>query len=271
MFEFIVIVESSADARTATKLAERIFVEKVDWLEDDNLQYLFQWSGLQNGTQHSCWSDIGKIINDAKGLGYKPPRFLGHGRDGVPYKADGASSIKVINLVQHFLRKKRQIKAILLIRDLDNQPERRQGLEQARSEHINGQHKLEIVIGTADRMREAWVLNGFIASNQAEEQILEEIKRNLKFDPCIESHKLRSTSWEEPDRIRNPKVVVEQLTGRDMIREQQCWEETSLELLRERGIDTGLAAYMCEVEQRLLKFISSNDDNNSHSPTTPGP
>lgn len=66
MTEFIVIVESGADARTATKLAERVLVEKVDWLDEDNLQYFFQWSGLQNGTQHSCWSDIGKIIDEAK-------------------------------------------------------------------------------------------------------------------------------------------------------------------------------------------------------------
>ena len=51
--EFIVIVESGADARTATTLAERVLVEKVDWLDEDNLQYVFQWSGLQNGTKHS--------------------------------------------------------------------------------------------------------------------------------------------------------------------------------------------------------------------------
>ncbi len=54
-----------------------------------------------------------------------------------------------------------------------------------------------------------------------------------------------------------------------MIREQECWEDTSLELLRERGIHTGLAAYIYEVEQRLIKIILSNDDNNTHTPTTP--
>ena len=85
MFEFVVIVESSADARIATKLAERVLLEKVDWLEYDNIQYIFQWSGLQNGTEYSCWSDIGKIIDDMKALGYKPARFLGHGRDGVRF------------------------------------------------------------------------------------------------------------------------------------------------------------------------------------------
>ena len=273
MVEFIVIVESGADARTATKLAERILVEKVDWLEDENLQYCLQWSGLQNGTQHSCWSDVKKIIDDAEEqLKYKPARFLGHDSKGVPLKADGAASIKVLNLV-HFLQRTRQIReirAVLLIRDLDNQPEqRREGLEQARSEHINRQPQLEIVIGAANPKREAWVLNGFEPSNEGEKQILQEIKTLLHFDPCTESHKLRSTSREERDRIRNPKVVVEKLTGGNMEREQQCWEDTSLERLRERGIHTGLTDYIREVEQRLIKIISSNDDNNTHTATTP--
>jgi hypothetical protein len=141
------------------------------------------------------------------------------------------------------------------IRDLDNQPERREGIEQARSEHIDRQPRLEIVIGTADRMREAWVLNGFIPLDLEETQILEEIRGRLSFDPCEEAHRLRSNSREYPDRIRNPKVVLEKLTRMDGLREQQCWEETSLDRLRERGCQTGLTDYLDEIEQRLIPVI----------------
>ncbi|WYL97937.2 MAG: hypothetical protein HEQ35_22320 [Gloeotrichia echinulata IR180] len=254
VIEFIVIVESGADARTATKLAERILIEKVDWLEDDNLQYCFKWCGLQAGTEYSCWKDISKILESLELSGLRLPRYRGHHSPGVPLKADGAASIKVLNLIR-YLQKTRQIRAVILIRDLDNQPERREGIEQARLQHTNLESKLEIVIGAAAPKREAWVLNGFIPSNQQEEQIIEEIKTKLSFDPCIESHRLRSTSQEEPDRIRNPKVVVEVLTSQNMEREQQCWEETSLELLRQRGVHTGLKDYICEVEQRLAPII----------------
>ncbi|QLE47566.1 hypothetical protein FD724_05135 [Nostoc sp. C057] len=256
MFEFIVIVESGADSRTATKLAERVLKEQIDWLEPDLIKHIFHWRGLEEGTEYSCWSDVDKIIDDAKEkIRYKSSRFLGHHNKGVPFKADGAISIKVLKLVD-FLQKTRQIKAVLFIRDLDNQPERREGLEQARSEHINRQPQLKIVIGTANPKRESWVLNGFIPSNQ-EEQILEGIKTRLNFDPCIDSHRLRSTSQKEPDRIRNPKVIVEQLTGKDMKREQQCWEDTSLKILRERGVHTGLTAYIQEIEQHLIPIILS--------------
>jgi hypothetical protein len=256
VIEFVVIVESGADARTATKLAERVLKEKFDWLDDDILQHCFQWNGLEEGTEFSCWRDIIKIIDDAKSqIKYKPSRFIGHSK-GVPLKADGAASIKVLNLVR-FLQRIRQIKAVIFIRDLDNQPERKEGIEQARSEHINKTPKLEIIIGAADPKREAWVLNGFIPSNQQEEQILEEIKNQLSFDPCIESHRLRATSEKEPERMRNVKVVVEQLTG-NMEREKLCWEETNLKHLRERGVDTGLTDYICEVEERLAAILWSD-------------
>ena len=257
MIEFIVIVESGADSRTATKLAERVLKEKFDWLDDDILQHCFQWTGLEEGTEFSCWRDIIKIIDDAKSqIKYKPSRFIGHSK-GVPLKADGAASIKVLNLVR-FLQKTRHIKAVIFIRDLDNQPERKEGIEQARSEHINKTPKLEIVIGAADPKREAWVLNGFIPSNQQEKQIIEEIKNKLSFDPSIESHRLRATSEKEPERIRNVKVVVEQLTGNDMEREKLCWEKTKLKHLRERGVHTGLTDYICEVEERLAAIIVSD-------------
>ncbi|MEA5609298.1 hypothetical protein [Nodularia spumigena] len=66
MIEFIVIVESGADARIATKLAERILRKQFDWLDDDSLQYYFKWTGLEEGREYSCWRDIKKIIDDAK-------------------------------------------------------------------------------------------------------------------------------------------------------------------------------------------------------------
>ncbi|MDY6939899.1 MAG: hypothetical protein SWY16_19875 [Cyanobacteriota bacterium] len=253
MNEFIVIVESNADARTATELAERILVENVDWLERENVKYLFRWSGLQENTSNSCWKDINKILNNFKqNSKFRPPKFLGDRRE--PLKADAAISIKILNLVR-FLQKERAIKAVLLIRDLDNQPERRDGLEQARMQDFDRKPKLEVILGTANRMREAWVLNGFIPANPQEEQLLAKIKQQLTFDPCTESDKLRSTSRENRDRWRNPKVIVEALTGQEMERERQCWEETRLAILRERGVKTGLADYIGEIEERLIPLV----------------
>ncbi len=270
MSEFIVIGESGADARIATKLAERVLIEKIDWLDDDTLQYYFQWTGLEEGTEYSEWTNINKIVESFKSSGLNVPRYRGHHSHGVPLEADGASARKVLKLVLSLQKKLRiQIKAVIFIRDIDHEPERKIGLEQARLEHskidieqarlenINQIPKLEIVIGIPDRNREAWVLNGFIPSNQKEQKLLEEIKSNLTFDPCTESHRLRANLMKEPERNRNTKVVLKKLTQEDIEREKQCWEDTSLEILRERGVNTGLTDYLQEVEQRLVAIILS--------------
>lgn len=257
MIEFIVIVESSADARTATYLAERVFLEKIDWLEREQLLYLFRWSGLKENSAHSCWKDIVDILKWAEERGIQMPRFRGRRKNRMPpLKYDAANSIKILNLIGYFQRT-REIKAVLFIRDLDNQPARRAAIEQVRNERKNTQNSLKIVIGTADKMREAWVLNGFVPSNPEEIQRLAELKARLPFDPYEESHRLRSNSKEEPSRIRNPKFVVEMLTDGDMERKRQCWEETSLEILRPRGIHTGLTAYLDEIERFLIPLIGA--------------
>lgn len=253
MIEFVVIVESSADARTATKLADRILVQKIDWLDAEMLQHLYQWSGLEGDTENSCWKNIDDITKRLADK-FKFPTI----RSNKKFKSDGQSANKIIKLISFLqYKQKREIKAVIFMRDLDNQPQRREHIEQARLEQIDRQPKLAIIIGTADRMREAWVLNGFIPSNQEETRILEDIKTELTFNPCEESHRLRSNSWEEPDRIRNPKVVVEKLTGGKMEREQECWEDTPLELLRKNGVHTGLTTYINEIEERLIPIIGS--------------
>jgi hypothetical protein len=255
MIEVVVIVESRADAITAKKLAERVLVEKVDWLEPESLEHLFKWSGLEVGTEHSCWKDTADIIDRAKKAGIPMPRFLGHGKTGA-LKADGAAAMKIMNLIKLLnLKEQRKIEAVIFIRDLDNQAQRRQGIEQARSEHEDRQPQIEVIIGTADRMREAWVLNGFVPLDSEEKRVLAQIKTKLSFDPCEEAHRLRDDLGED----RNPKLVVKKLTVGNIIREQQCWEETDLEILRSRGSNTGLRAYLNEVEQRLVSILDRSD------------
>ncbi|MEB3342609.1 hypothetical protein [Okeania sp.] len=245
MNECIVIVESKADARTATKLGDRLLLEKVDWLEEEQLQDFFQWSGLEENIEYSCWKDIKRIIENS---GVKIPKTRG------AKGADGAAAKKILKFVSCLQKtRQRQIKAVVFIRDLDDQPERKESIEKVRSEYSDRQFK--IVMGMANRNREAWVLNGFIPLDKSEAKILEEIKSELKFDPCEESHRLCSNSKEETKRMRNPKIVLEKLTRGEFERERKCWEETSLETLQKRGVSTGLTDYMNEVENQLTSII----------------
>lgn len=153
--------------------------------------------------------------------------------------------------------KQRNIQAVLLIRDLDNQPERRNGLEQARGDFQNDD--LQIVIGVADPKREAWVLNGFISQNEGEHKICQEIHQEIGFDPCLEAQRLHGSSRRgDEQRRRDAKVVLEYLTQGNYEREKSCWCDTPLEILMERGQHTGLADYIAEVRERLLPILRNS-------------
>ena len=254
MSEFCVIAEDFADFQTATHLAERVLLEKIDWLERDYLPSQFSWSGLEENTEYSRWQDIRQIIEQFKQRGLSVPRYLGFAKDG-PFKADGAAASTVLNLIRVLQRKKqREIKAVVLIRDMDTQPERKEGLRQAREEQAD----LRIVIGMADPKREAWVLNGFEPLNAEEKRLLRETTEQLKFHPCKESHRLRTTAKTEPERQRNAKFILEQLTGGDDSRESKCWEKTSLDILLARGEQTGLSEYLKEVERELIPLLDNS-------------
>ena len=250
MPELIMIVESAADFRIASDIANRIFSEKIEWIEG-YLKTTFKWSGLEGENEFSCWRDIGKVIKDARNQGIRLPRFLGHNQK---LKADGAIALRALQLIAR-LKGERDIAAVIFIRDLDNQPDRRIGLEQARTEGEERTFPVVVAIGTANCKREAWVLNGFRPSDTVERASLAEFQKMLTFDPTTESHRLRETTFQQPDRTRNAKVVLDELTKSDSRREESCWLETSLALLKERGIHSGLTDYMTEVEERLVPLL----------------
>ncbi len=115
-----------------------------------------------------------------------------------------------------------------------------------------------MVLATPDPEREAWVLGGFVPGNPEEEKRLKKEVKQLGFDPCVESHRLRGRAGKAAGQEkRDIKKIVKRLTGGDWDREKACWEITPLELLEERGRASRLAAYLREIEERLLPLLVS--------------
>ena len=71
MTEFVIIVESEADFRTASELANRIFIEQIEWIEPYLPQQL-QWRGIVGETKFTCWKDIRSIYDEMKSRGIRP-------------------------------------------------------------------------------------------------------------------------------------------------------------------------------------------------------
>jgi hypothetical protein len=143
-----------------------------------------------------------------------------------------------------------ELEAVLLIRDQDDQEDRRDGLEQARREDHEG---LVIVIGLAIVEREAWVICGFEPQNEDEQTRLDGERQTLGFYPHERSHEL--TACKDDTAPRSPKRVLRALTDGDFDRERHCWNNTLLARLRETGTENGLVQYLNEVRTRLAPLI----------------
>lgn len=253
-----VVVESEADFRTATEIAERIVAEKHEWIEpflptigtlEDPADSVLQWRGLEAGTSFSRWDKTADIYAQARQNGIRVPRFpRGQDKDKKS-DYDSVAARKVMTYLLK-LQEKMPVDAVVLIRDVDSQPQRHASLTQVRDAFAA--ENVVMVVGTADAKREAWVLNGFVAADEREQARLDTLTKTLTFDPCLAAERLRAT---DKGDARNVKTVLDTLTENSFEREAACWRETPLDMLRERGEKTGLTAYMQEVEDRLPPLL----------------
>jgi hypothetical protein len=236
---FAVVYEAEADFRTATELADRVLIEAFDWLEE-YIDQQREWIGQVFGDQRLTWTTISRL---ARERGLHP---WGH-FDGQPGMADAVAARRAIFYLRETVP---DLDAIVLIRDQDDQHERRTGLEQAREENKT---PIVIVIGLAIVEREAWVISGFEPQNDEETARLDAERQILGIDPRSRSHEL--TAGKNDNATRSPKRVLQQLSGNDKDRERRCWMDTPLEQLHERGGENGLRDFLLEVKDKLAPMF----------------
>ncbi len=242
---FAVVHEAEADFQTATELADRVLVEAIDWLDDDLLDGQRRWVEMVPVERRLTWKAIKQLAREAG--------IQAHGHfdaDTGEREAgliDAAAARRAILYLRHAFP---DLSAVVLIRDQDNQPERRGGLEQARDNDRSG---IVIVIGLAVMERECWVISGFDPQDDEESGRLEEERQTLGCDPRLHSHELMAGN--DDYAPRSPKRVLRNLCGNNRGRERQCWTNTPLDRLRERGGVNGLAAYLGDVRERLAPLI----------------
>lgn len=248
--EFVVIVEGPDDARTACALADRVIVEEgPHWLTPHTRDTMRTWTGLLPETDDfTQWADVKELAQSRVG------RNLGFPKSGKPGGADLAQARKAIKL-HALIRDDDDAPTLLLVRDTDGERDSRSDFEQARRQPETPGW-LTVVVGVAAPKREAWVLHGFDPQDADEEERLSEMKQELGCDPRTEAHTLDASATGAQN---NAKRVLGELVRSDE-REQQCWTATELSVLRKRGRETGLTAYLEEVEERLLPLFRSRPE-----------
>jgi hypothetical protein len=243
---FVVVYEARRDYEHATELADRVMVESVDWLEESWLDSNRQWIGDDIGGGYLAWKSI---PNKARELG-----IFVHGHfEGVPGQPDALAARRAIAYV---LARFEPVDAVLLIRDQDDQPERQQGLQQGVDHHVG---RALVVIGLAIPERECWVISGFDAEDDDEQQRLDSVTKALGADPRVTSHEL--TACKNDQALRSPKRVLTALTGENRERQRKCWLEASLDVLEARGHRNGLKDYLNEIRADLVPLITGRQPN----------
>lgn len=246
--EFVIVAEGEPDVDTACDLADRVLhAEPPPWLRMEEIRQMRTWTGLDAQTEYTKWMDVGDLYEKTP----RTPRYLGHEREGQSNTHDYAAAQHVLLLADHFATvENRQISAVVLIRETDDQASQRtQSLMNARKDHSSD--RFEVVLGIARPKREAWILNGFEPQTDAEEKLLQQERQNLPVDPLTECHELTASGETAQNSC---KRVVQVLTDGDSDRERACWQQTDLDLLRERGEYTGLADFLEEVERLIPLF-----------------
>lgn len=257
MRRLLVICEARRDFDVASTLCERVLRERgPDWHRDymeHSSAHLLEWTGTDATQPFLRWKDLASVRT---ALGVRPPLGRFSGERGAP---DALAARTALAIARHLQRAKpaQPIDAVVLVRDLDDQPERRDGLEQARIEARVHAPQMPVLVGAAFPEIEAWLIEGFDPKSREEEALLAQLRQDLGFDPRSSTSSL--TAKHDHDR-KGCKRVLKVLTQGSPDRAERCFREAPLDMLTNRGGASGLARLLSEAETILLPLCLAPDE-----------
>ncbi|MCB9690240.1 MAG: hypothetical protein H6736_00345 [Alphaproteobacteria bacterium] len=239
MTRIAVAAESRGDAGWIHDLIDRVLVEAVKWLEPEQLPYVRSYpDDLQLDLHHAFQRAR------AKGLS-----VYGHFR-GEP----GASDAQMFRAALALLADEYQPPdAAVLSRDLDDDPDRRRGLEQARAA---AEWPFAVLGALANPEIEAWQVAAFEPDSEDEREILKSLRKDLGFQPHEHPERLTST---HDASLKDAKRVCKILFAHRDARE--AWLQVPLERLVERGDSCGLADFIADARSALPSLLDARPND----------
>jgi hypothetical protein len=218
----------------------------------DILESCRAWSGLHADTRWYKYLsedayDLRPITID--GVTIKPQGWIA----GEPLKPEAGMWRKVL---LQFCHADPPPDIVVLARDLDGDLERRTGIEQVRNGY---RWPFPIVVAAPEPEIEGWIVSGFVPGSDDERSRLERARRELSFDPTLDSHRLTS---HPNSAVTDAKRVLSRLCDDDRERELACLARS---VLHQRGGRNGARAFLDEVEQQILPSFGAG----VASPATP--
>lgn len=245
--KLVAFCEATGDFRLLAGLIDRVLREKGPHWVADSVDVIRTWHPDGLGREYF---DLHKLDQYVDRLGVRVPHGHFDGRSG----GAGALMARTVFWIARTLHRQNPdepVEVVVLVWDVDAQSEARPaGVEAARDE-ARGWAPFQILCGFPDPEREAWVLAGFDPCEDGERACLDRLQAELGFSPVLHAVRLRGGKGDS----RDIKRVLGELTSDDSDREARCWIEASLETLRARGANTGLAAFLDEIETVLVPLL----------------
>lgn len=232
--------------RVATALIDDALVTSIDWVRDV-LESCREWRGLHAGEQWYKYApddayDLRPVA--IGGVTIRPQGRIA----GEPLKPEAGMWRKVLLL---FCHAEPRPDIVVLARDLDGYPSRRDGIDQV-CNHLPW--PFPIVIAAPEPEIEGWIVAGFVPKNDDEHARLEQLRGELSFDPTLHAHRLTSHPNDAPT---DAKRVLSRLCQDDREREDACLDR---DVLRQRGILNWAQAFLDEIDRRVLPAFDHRPD-----------
>lgn len=233
-----VACEDRGHFRVCTHLIDGALLRAFSWL-DGALEYNRAWCGIDEGTS---WYKYDR--DDARTLPaitLAGTRVHRHGFvAGEPLKAESRMLRSILLL---FCRSDPRPDAVLLVRDLDGYPERRDGITQVRDGY---QWPFPIVTATPQPEIEAWEIACFEPFAEIAATVQEDLK--LNFNPFTEFNRLTSQPRDAKTDAKRTLAALKRSAGLD--------DRDNLELgTLPRAPDNELSAFLTEIERDIVPLF----------------
>ncbi|HFE43977.1 MAG TPA: hypothetical protein ENJ18_00585 [Nannocystis exedens] len=219
-------------------LVDRLLVDGISWV-DGNLEHYRTWF---KASTDKPWLSITAAKKSWPGI---RPRGHFRGEKGAP----DAANTRYVLLSAAKMHFSVALSVLFIARDLDDQSQRRVGMQQAVDEK---QWPFRVVIAWSQPESEAWYLAGFSPADEDEGGRLGELRGKLGFDPTCAPHRLSSTGRECK---KDAKQALRVLSAGDPDRERACLQEAPLPKLVERSGASGLADFLNAVRDEVLPLF----------------
>jgi hypothetical protein len=240
-----VACEDDGHFSAVTYLVDAALLVEHTWLLDGIIDSCRHWCGLEPSEPWYKYDP--RDAHDVRPVVLGGVRIAGHGHiRGKPLEPEAGMWRRVLLL---FCHRDPRPDVVLLVRDMDGYCDRRKGMEQVRD---GFEWPFAVVIAAPEPEIEAWHVAGFVPADAREREALYGLRRRLSFDPTVESHRLTS---HPNDAATDAKRVLDALCASDRVRRQRCIADSSL--LRQRGALNGLAAFLDEVDHRVVPLLGA--------------